>query len=98
MMLADAGDPAHRAAVRFRDKWLPEKGVFVSTDFVMDETLTLLRMRLVIDAAEEWWNQVEGSTRLSWEWIDPARAEKLGGGFFGGLTRSSRSRTARASS
>ena len=76
MMLADGGDPAHRAAVQFRDNWLREKGVFVSTDFVMDETLTLLRMRLGIDAAEEWWNQVEGSTRLSWEWIDPARAEK----------------------
>jgi predicted nucleic acid-binding protein len=48
----------------------------------MDETLTLLRMRLGIDAAERWWNQVEGSARLAWEWIDSERAESARRWFF----------------
>ena len=78
MMLADRADPAHERARAFRDRWLERGGVFVLTDFVMDETLTLLRMRLGIDAAERWWRQVEGSARLGWEWIDPSRAEKAG--------------------
>src|SRR5439155_24449507 len=56
--------------------WLEKGGLLVSTDYVMDETLTLIRFRLGLEAAEAWWEQVEGSTRLSWEWIDPLRAEK----------------------
>ena len=82
MMLADAADPAHAAATRFRDDWLTKHGVLVSSDFVMDETLTLIRVRLRIDAAERWWDQVEGSPRLRWEWIDSARAEKARQWFF----------------
>ncbi len=82
MMLADASDPAHKHAVAFRDAWLKRGGVLVSTDFVQDETLTLLRTRLGLDAAERWWTQVDGSTRLSWEWIDRERAEKARRWFF----------------
>jgi hypothetical protein len=29
-----------------RDNWLERESVLVTTDFVLDETLTLLRMRL----------------------------------------------------
>jgi predicted nucleic acid-binding protein len=76
MMLADASDPLHAKAVKFRDEWLRGGGTLVSTDYVLDETLTLVRIRLGLDAAERWWGQVENSARLSWEWIDPARAEK----------------------
>ncbi|MFO0568428.1 MAG: PIN domain-containing protein [Polyangiaceae bacterium] len=76
MMLADASDPLHRRSVAWRDSWLERGGLFVSSDFVLDETLTLLRVRLSLDAAEEWWNQVEQSSRLMWDWIDPMRAEK----------------------
>lgn len=82
MMLADSSDSGHASAVAFRDEWLERRGVFVCTDFVLDETLTLIRMRLGIDAAERWWNQVEGSSRVSWEWIDPARAERARRWFF----------------
>jgi uncharacterized protein len=82
MMLADANDPQHAAARSVRDDWLKSGGVFVSSDFVMDETLTLLRVRLGLDAAEAWWNQVEGSGRVLWEWIDTLRAEKARGWFF----------------
>jgi predicted nucleic acid-binding protein len=82
MMLSDSSDKAHDDARRFRDDWLERGGIFVSTDFVLDETLTLLRMRLGLDAAERWWNQIEGSTRLVWENIDSTRAEKARRWFF----------------
>ncbi|MBI2894612.1 MAG: type II toxin-antitoxin system VapC family toxin [Deltaproteobacteria bacterium] len=74
MMLADGSDPCHAAAVEVRDRFLESGGVLLSTDFVMDETLTLLRVRLGLDAAERWWGQVDASPRLVWDWIDPERA------------------------
>jgi uncharacterized protein len=76
MMTADASDPKHPTAVRARDRWLAAGGLLLSTDYVLDETLTLLRMRLGLDAAEAWWERVDGSSRLAWEWIDPERAER----------------------
>jgi hypothetical protein len=82
MMLADAADPLHGAARARRDEWLENGGLLLSTDFVMDETLTLIRMRLGLDAAEKWWAQVEASTRLVWDWIDPERAERARRWFF----------------
>ncbi|MGH8673391.1 MAG: type II toxin-antitoxin system VapC family toxin [Burkholderiales bacterium] len=82
MMLADEGDPQHANARSFRDEWLASAGILVSSNFVMDETLTLIRMRLGLDAAERWWEQVEGSPRVHWEWIDPARSEKARHWFF----------------
>ena len=41
-----------------------------------DESTLQSRIRSALDAAERWWEQVEGSQRLYWEWIDPGRAEK----------------------
>ncbi len=80
--MAWGGDPAHRDAVAERDGALSRGELLVSTDFVMDETLTLLRARFGMDAASQWWDQVEASTHLRWEWIDPARAEKARRWFF----------------
>jgi len=51
-------------------------------DYVIDETLTLIRMRLGIVAAKAWWTQIEGSSRLRWEWIATARSEKARTLFF----------------
>jgi len=82
MMLADAGDSLHDGARKCRDEWLAGGGALVSSDYVMDETLTLIRMRLGLDAAERWWGQVEGSPRVHWEWIDASRAEKARHWFF----------------
>ena len=81
-MLAHTADRQHVRARAFRDRWYEDGGSLVSTDFVMDETLTLLRMRLGLRAAESWWNQVEGSPRIRWEWIDPMRAERARHWFF----------------
>jgi predicted nucleic acid-binding protein len=83
MMLADRADPNHERVATFRDRWLERRGLLVTTDFVLDETLTLLRVRLGLDAAERFWHQLELSQRLKWEWIDPERAAKARTWFFG---------------
>lgn len=82
MACADASDPAHRSANQARDSWLEQGGVLVTTDYVMDETLTLIRKRLGLSAAEQWWEQADGSSRLRWEWVGVERAEKARHLFF----------------
>ena len=54
----------------------------MTTDYVIDETLTLIRTRLTLAAAKAWWTQIEGSSRLRWEWIGMARSEKAREVFF----------------
>jgi predicted nucleic acid-binding protein len=82
MACADASDPAHSRARAQRDAAMEAGSVLVTTDYVMDETLTLIRVRLGLDAAEAWWQQVDGSSRLRWEWIDQSRADKARAVFF----------------
>ncbi len=79
---ADAADAAHAEAAAARDRWLERAGLLVTTDYVLDETLTLLRFRLGLQATETWWSQIEGSSRLRWEFISPERAEKARAIFF----------------
>jgi predicted nucleic acid-binding protein len=79
---ADAAEPAHSKAVAAMDTWLQEGGVLITTDYVADETLTLLRVRFGLGTAEAWWQQVDGSPRLRWEYIGLARADKARGVFF----------------
>jgi len=79
---ADDAEPAHSKAVAAMDTWLQEGGVLVTTDYVADETLTLLRVRFGLGTAEAWWQQVDGSPRLRWEYIGLARADKARGVFF----------------
>ena len=76
MACADSADPAHHAATKARDTWLEQGGLLITTDYIADETLTLIRIRLGHAAAEAWWRQVDGSSLLRWEVISPARADK----------------------
>ena len=76
MAAADATDPAHRATVSDRDAALERGEILVTTDYVVDETLTLLRKRLGLHVAEAWWRQVEASHRVRWEWIGVERCDK----------------------
>jgi predicted nucleic acid-binding protein len=82
MAMADARDPLHAACRRKRDELLRDGALLISTDYVLDETLTLIRVRLGLESAGRWWAQIEGSSRLRWEWIDPLRAEKARRWFF----------------
>lgn len=82
MACADGSDPAHQVACESRDPALEQGNVLVTTDYVMDETLTLIRMRLGLRSAKARWEQVERSARLRWEWIGMERAEKARKAFF----------------
>ena len=82
MSLADESDPLHLGCMRTRDGWLEHGGILVTSDYVMDETLTLIRMRIDIKAAERWWEQVAESPRVKWEWINAERDEKARAWFF----------------
>jgi len=73
MAAADAKDPLHSECRAVRDEWLEAGGTLIVTNYVVDETLTLIRIRLGLDAAERWWSQVSKSTRCRFEWITPDR-------------------------
>jgi len=82
MACADGADTAHQASCAARDAAREAGRMLVTTDYVADETLTLLRLRLGVAAAEAWWEQVDRSPRLRWEQIDHERFEKARQLFF----------------
>lgn len=82
MACADAADPDHARAAAARDAILASRRILVTTDFVVDETLTLIRIRLGIAAAQAWWDQVDRSARLRWERIDSERFDRARALFF----------------
>ena len=82
MAMADIADPIHASMRQERDACLRGGGLLITTDYVLDETLTLMRSRLGLDAAARWWQQIDASSRLQWEWIGPARAEQARRRFF----------------
>jgi predicted nucleic acid-binding protein len=78
----DMADPRCQAVLEARDAWFREGGVLVTTDYVLAETLTTLRKRLGLHVAEGWWNRIENSLRVRWEWIGHDRAAKARALFF----------------
>ena len=79
---ADAADPVHGTACRARDRWLEREGLLLTTDYVVDETLTLLRFRLGLSASENWWHTMAASRRVQRELIHEERAERARAIFF----------------
>jgi hypothetical protein len=51
------------ACTAARDATLEAGCILITTDFVVDETLTLIRFRLGLAAASAWWQQIDGSAR-----------------------------------
>jgi uncharacterized protein len=82
MACADRADPAHDACTAARDASLEAGRTLITTDFVVDETLTLIRFRLGLPAANAWWRQTDGSARLRWERVDSDRFERARSLFF----------------
>lgn len=79
---ADRADAAHARCCAARDEALEAGQTLVMTDFVVDETLSLLRFRLGLGAAESWWHQIDRSARVRWERIDSERFGKARELFF----------------
>jgi predicted nucleic acid-binding protein len=73
---ADSADRDHVRSCAARDAALEAGQTLITTDFVVDETLTLIRLRLGLDSAEAWWQQIDQSSRLRWERVDSDRFEK----------------------
>jgi uncharacterized protein len=82
MACADRHDPAHQACMAARDATLEAGRVLITTDIVIDETLTLIRFRLGLAAANAWWEQIDGSARLRWERVENDRFERARHLFF----------------
>ena len=82
MACADQSDPAHVACTAARDATLEAGHILITTDFVVDETLTLIRFRLGLAAANAWWQQIDGSARLRWERVENDRFERARSLFF----------------
>ena len=82
MACADRSDPAHVACTAARDATLEAGRLLITTDFVVDETLTLIRFRLGLAAANTWWQQIDGSARLRWERVENDRFERARNLFF----------------
>ena len=80
---ADSSDTEGSAVRDARDQWLSSGGILTTTDYVIDETLTTIRFRLGLNAAEAWWRQIDGSARLRIESIDELRRERARALFFG---------------
>jgi predicted nucleic acid-binding protein len=82
MAMADAHDSRHTAFRTARDQWLEANGILIVSNYVVDETLTLIRIRLGLKAAENWWKLVSESQRCRTEWVTPQRAEQAVRWFF----------------
>jgi predicted nucleic acid-binding protein len=82
MACADRADPAHLPCCAARDAALDAGQILITTDFIVDETLTLIRFRLGLDAADAWWQQIDRSTHLRWERVESERFERARHAFF----------------
>ncbi len=83
MAMADSKDPLHQKSLDVRDHWLEHGGILTTSNYILDETLTLIRMRIGTEAAQKWWTQLSESPRCRVEWIRPDQAEKAVQWFFG---------------
>ncbi len=73
LALWDAGDEYHADALRLQQALARKHRHFLTTEYVADETVTLLLVRHSHRAAMDFLDTIERSEALRLEWIDPAR-------------------------
>jgi predicted nucleic acid-binding protein len=73
LALWDASDEYHRAAARLQQELIHNRRRFVTSEYIVDETATLLLIRHSHAAASDFLNAVERSEALRLEWIGPER-------------------------
>ncbi|HEV2394292.1 MAG TPA: type II toxin-antitoxin system VapC family toxin [Verrucomicrobiae bacterium] len=73
LALWDASDEHHHRAVQLQSALARKKGRFLTTDYIVDETATLLLKRHSHAAAADFLKTVLGSRALRVEWIDADR-------------------------
>jgi len=81
LALWDAGDEHHAAAARLQAKLADERRRFVTSEYVVDETVTLLLIRHSHAAATDFLDTIERSEALRLEWIGPERFHAAAGLF-----------------
>jgi predicted nucleic acid-binding protein len=73
LALWDAGDQHHRAAVCLQADLARKRRRFLTTDYVVDETATLLTLRHSHAAAVDFLDSISGSEALWLEWVGQDR-------------------------
>lgn len=73
LALWDAGDEHHRKAVALQAELARQRRRFLTTEYIVDETATLLLVRHSHAAARDFLDTVERSESLRLEWIGPER-------------------------
>lgn len=73
LALWDAGDEHHAAALRLQQELIGKRRRFVTSEYVVDETVTLLLVRHSHAAAVDFLDTIERSEALRLEWIGPER-------------------------
>jgi hypothetical protein len=73
LALWDASDEHHDAAIRLQDQLRKKRRRFLTTDYVVDETVTLLLVRHSHVAATDFLQTIEHSEAMRLEWTGPDR-------------------------
>jgi predicted nucleic acid-binding protein len=81
LALWDASDEYHSAAVRLQEKLARQHRRFITSEYILDETTTLLLIRHSHSAASDFLDTVERSEALRLEWIGPDRFHRASGLF-----------------
>jgi predicted nucleic acid-binding protein len=78
LALWDAGDEHHLDAVRLQEELVRKRRRFLTTEYVVDETITLLLVRHTHGAAVDFLDTIERTESLRLEWVGPDRFHNAG--------------------
>ena len=71
--LLDARDSHHEAAIALQEKLIGAKRSFITSDYVIDETVTILLVRHSLAAASDFLHSIEQTSALRIEWVGQER-------------------------